>query len=46
MVYKEFNVVVLSIEILIIGWYMGNEFNKLVINCVFCMGGVVILLIN
>ncbi|GLT49292.1 hypothetical protein SLA2020_228590 [Shorea laevis] len=38
--------VILSTEILSTGWYSGNERQKLLLNCVFRMGGAAILLTN
>ncbi|XP_021764885.1 3-ketoacyl-CoA synthase 5-like [Chenopodium quinoa] len=46
LVHQESNAVVLSTEILTTGWYSGNERPKLVINCLFRMGGAAILLSN
>ncbi|KAL9225261.1 hypothetical protein vseg_001207 [Gypsophila vaccaria] len=44
--HKECNVVIVSTEILTNGWYQGNERPKLVLNCLFRMGGASILLSN
>ncbi|XP_074318978.1 3-ketoacyl-CoA synthase 5-like [Silene latifolia] len=45
-VHKECNVVILSTEILTMGWYQGNERPKLILNCLFRMGGAGIMLSN
>lgn len=46
LVHRESNAVILSTEILNTGWYSGNDRPKLVLNCLFRMGGAAILLSN
>ncbi|KAJ8448659.1 hypothetical protein Cgig2_010546 [Carnegiea gigantea] len=46
LVHKESNVIILSTEILTTGLYSGKERPKLVLNCLFRMGGAAILLTN
>lgn len=46
LLHRESNVVILSTEILTMGWYSGNDRSKLVLNCLFRMGGAAILLSN
>lgn len=45
-VHKNRTAVILSTEILSSGWYSGHKQSKLVLNCLFRMGGAAILLTN
>ncbi|RVW90667.1 3-ketoacyl-CoA synthase 5 [Vitis vinifera] len=45
-VHKNSYAIVLSTEITSAGWYAGNDRSKLLVNCIFRMGGAAILLTN